>query len=483
MIRIAKKKLNTDGLYFVGKASEDVTGSCIYGRFDDKQFLLECGLHQSSSNSYLDSYKVNSEKFKFNPSEIDYIFIEHCHIDHVGLIPRLIKEGFEGKIICTYETSIIMKDLLLNCAFILDSEAKFLSKRYKRDYSPIYNEDDVIKTLNYVYPYEEYNKIYKLDNIISFQWLHNSHCVGAAQLQLILDNGLKRKKILYTSDIGSMNTRNHYVTNTEIPSFYNDLTIMESTYGLNDRINKKTRDFDIEHLRVAIETVIERKGSLVLPAFSFSRTQELLTIIYELFHDNKEFETQICVDSNLSCEISKDYHDILQGEHLELWNKVSGWENIKFIKEKEDSQANLLDNNPKIIISSSGFCANGRILSYLEKYLKDYNSMIVFSGYVGDNPSYLSYKIKNYKDHKTININKKPIANKADTISLTTLSSHANHDELIKYGSNLKTGKLILVHGSVESKNCLKEKLQEAISKNDNTYKVVCSEKDMIIHF
>ena len=111
---MAKKKMTTDGLFFVGMNAQEVTGSCIYGRFGDKQFLLECGMHQSSTNSYLDAYKVNSAKFKFNPKEIDYVFLNHAHIDHSGLTPRLVKEGFKGKIICTYETSVIIKDLLLN---------------------------------------------------------------------------------------------------------------------------------------------------------------------------------------------------------------------------------------------------------------------------------------------------------------------------------------------------------------------------------
>ena len=93
---MAKKKLKSDGIYFTGKAAEDVTGSQYYIRFGNYQCLLECGLHQSQSNSYLDSYKINSAKFKFNPSELDFIFVAHPHIDHCGLIPRLVKEGFKG---------------------------------------------------------------------------------------------------------------------------------------------------------------------------------------------------------------------------------------------------------------------------------------------------------------------------------------------------------------------------------------------------
>ena len=187
---MGKKKLTTDGLLFCGMNSEDVTGSCIYGQFDDKKFLIECGLHQSSSNSYLDSYKANSEKFRFNPKEIDYVFIGHAHIDHCGLLPRLIKEGFSGKIICTEETKQIMIPLLLNCAFILNSEARILSKKYKREYKNIYEEQDVYDLIdnNYICTYNEYNKIYKLDDKISFQFIKNSHCIGATQIQIILNN-------------------------------------------------------------------------------------------------------------------------------------------------------------------------------------------------------------------------------------------------------------------------------------------------------
>lgn len=480
VLTIRKAKLKSDGIMFCGQNAKDVTGSCTLVKFAGKQILLEIGLYQD--NSYLEAHKINAEKFKFNPEEIDYVFICHTHIDHVGLLPRLVKEGFRGKIILTRSTAIISEHLLKNCSYILEDEARILSKRYDRDYSPIYGLADVESTLPLYSIYDEYDTIYKLDDIISFQWLKNSHCVGAAQLQLILNDGIKKKKILYTSDIGALNTKNHYVENTEVPTWFNDITIMESTYGLNTRTSNKTREFDVEHLKVAIETVLERHGTIVLPAFSFSRSQELLTVLYELFGNDEKFKTQIVVDSMLTCDISDAYGQILDGEFLALWNKVYNWSNVKYIKEKPESQASVADTTPKICISSSGFCTNGRILSYLDKYLRDINSMIIFSGYVGDNDSYLSYRIKNGKTHKTININKKPVPNKADAITMSTFSSHANFDDLLKYGSSLRTEKLVLVHGSTEAKNCLKEHLRKAISKNNNTYKVICSEKDMIIN-
>lgn len=478
---MAKKELKSDGIFFTGKSADDVTGSQYFVRFGDKKCLLECGLHQSASNDYLDSYKINSEKFHFKPSEIDYIFVAHPHIDHCGLVPRLVKEGFCGRIIATRNTAMIMKPLLYNSCAIIKDEARVLSKRYGRNYQPLYEEDDVAKALSLIDVYDDYHKIVSLDETVSFQWLHNSHCLGAAQLQLILKNGSKTRKILYTSDLGALHTENHYLANTEIPDLFNDISIVESTYGLEKRSSKKKRSFDISHLKCAIDTVLERKGTVILPCFSFSRTQEILTTLYELYGVQDDFCTPVFVDSKLSCDISDLYSELLSGEDLEKWKAVYNWENVHFITEKEDSRSCVADNTPKIVVSSSGFCTNGRVVSYLQKYLADRNSMIIFSGYVGDNPSYLSYRIKNYRENKFIKVNKELVKNRADCITLSTFSSHANFNDLVRFGSSLNTNKVILVHGSKEAKRCLAQKLSDEISKNDKTYKVLESFRGMIV--
>src|SRR5690606_28467729 len=262
---------------------------------------------------------------------------------------------------------------------------------------------------------------------------------------------------------------------------FNRISIIESTYGEKTRKSKKSREFDVEHLRVAINTVMKRGGKILLPAFSFSRTQELLTTIYELFHNDKSFIYDVVVDSKLSCDMCDLYGEVLTGENLKLWNKVYNWDNVKFIYDKSDSLACIKDNRPKIVISSSGFCTNGRVLDYLQEYLKDSKNMIIFSGYVGSDSSYLSYRIKNFKSNKTININKKPIPNKADCISLSSFSSHANHDELVEFGSELNTEKIILVHGSEQAKKDLQQDLQKALSKKNKTTRVLCATKDMVV--
>ena len=478
---MAKKKLKDNGILFAGKSADDVTGSCYYIAFGDTKILLECGLHQSSSNDYLDSYKINSEKFKFKPKEIDYVFVNHTHIDHCGLIPRLVKEGFCGKIIATENTARIMKPLLLNSCAIVQDEARVLSKRYGRDYQPLYSEENVYNTFDLIHIYNDYNRIYQLNENVSFQWLKNSHCVGAAQLQLILKDKTSTKKVLYTSDLGALHTDNHYVDETEIPKMFNDITILESTYGEQKRSTKKNRKFDVEHLKTAVNTVLERKGTVVFPCFSFSRTQEILTNLYDIYGNDKNFKIPIIVDSLLSCEICKLYGEILSDDNLDYWNKVYNWENVTYVIDKDKSKGWIENNIPKIIISSSGFCTNGISVGYLHKYIKDEKSMIIFSGYTGDNPSYLSYRIKNYRENKSIKINKELIPNRADCITLSTFSSHANFNDLVKFGSSLNTNKLILVHGSQEAKKCLIPKLTEAISNNNKTYRVIGANRGMIV--
>ena len=207
-----------------------------------------------------------------------------------------------------------------------------------------------------------------------------------------------------------------------------------------------------------------------------------MTTLYEIYAGNENFDFPVFVDSKLSCDICNLYSEILKDDNLRLWEKVSKWKNVKFISDKTDSMAVVADKEPKIIISSSGFCTNGRIVNYLKNYLRDLNSTIIFSGFTGDNPSYLSYRVKNYREHKFISINKEKIPNKADCVTLSSFSSHANYTDLVTYGSSLNTNKVILVHGSTKSKSSLSAALSDAISKNNKTYKVISAYRGLIVN-
>lgn len=477
---MGKKKKILDYIYFAGESSNEVTGSMYYVQFGEHRILIECGLYQSSKNSALDAYKVNTRKFDFDPKTLDYVFVCHAHIDHTGLLPRLYKEGFRGKVIMTEKTKMITRSLLLNSCHILYEEARKLSVQFNRDYKPIYDEADVYNIMFHTKSYDEYDVIYELEDGVEFQWLKNSHCVGAAQLQLILSDSNRTKKILYTSDIGSLQSENHFVENTYVPDFFNDVVIMESTYGDPKRSKRKTRNFDMKKMKTAIETTLNRDGKFIMPCFSFFRTQELLITLYSLFADDDDFKADVVVDSVLSVDMCKLYSKMLTGEDLELWNDIMNWKQLKLISRKDKSLENVQNPSKQIILSSSGFCTNGRIIGYLQEYLKDVNSTICFSGYTGDNHSYLAYRIQHAEDQKTITLNHKRVKNKADSITLSSYSSHANHQDLVKYAGQVRTNTLVLVHGDPDAKQALKKEILKECSKQDKTTKVVVSERKML---
>lgn len=476
---MSKKKKSPDCIEFLGEASHSVTGSMILIQFEGHKYLLECGLYQSSKNDYLDAYRVNSRKFDFDPAQIEYVWIGHPHIDHCGLLPRLVREGFSGTILTTEETAQIMKPLLLNSSYLVKEEARILSKRFGRDYAPIYSEEDVHHALSLIQVYSEYDQIYCLDDTVRFQWLENSHCLGAAQIQIILSGKMKEKKILYTSDLGPIHSNNHFVRETEIPDFFNDVVIMESTYGSPSRSNRNSRKQDLVMLDQAIQKTIHNHGSLVLPAFSFARTQELLASLYELYGHDPDFHTDIVVDSMLSVDLCRLYQNLLINEDYLLWKEIMSWKRLKLIHEKEDSISNLAKNTSQIVISSSGFCTNGRIVDYLVKHLRDENSTICFSGYLGDNPSYLAYRIANADQKQYLVIYHHRVPLKANCIAMSSFSSHAPTQDLVQYASSMKANQIVLVHGESGVKKELADLIRQACSKQNKTTKVVPSTKGM----
>ena len=471
-------------MVFSGYASNDVTGSEIAINYNGKNILIECGLHQSSD--VLKAYNANVQKLPIKASKIDYVFIMHTHIDHIGRLPILYKRGFTGKIISTPETKVIAKDLLINSSFIADSDARYLSKRYHKTYLPLYDKYDVNTVMDYFDTYNDYNIIHKLDDTVSFQFFKNSHCVGACSLQLILTNGNETKKITYTSDLGAIETNNSFVNKLDyknITSTYSDIFIGESTYGDGKRDTHRLRNKDLEILKSAIKNTIESGGSVINPSFSFARTQEIIKCIYYLFKDDDSFgDTKVVIDSMLSTQICEDYLSVLNGVDLYEWRKIMNWKNLHFIKDKKDSLVNVSDKTPKVVISSSGFCMNGRVVDYLKEYIENENNTIILSGFCGADKTYLGYRIKNAKPNEIINIDGKGYRNAAHLVNLTTFSSHADFTDLNKIYSNLKTNKLVLVHGSELAKTNLKNSLDKKISENNKTYKVVCSTKGMVIN-
>lgn len=459
---------------FIGEAASDVTGSCIHIQTPHRQILLECGLYQSCGST-LETYKINNKHFDFKPKDIDYVFLCHCHADHIALSPKLYKNGCGARIIAPNGTKLISEILLRDSAHIMDGDAKELSDKFKRSYTPIYYESDVDKCLKY---YEEYpiGEMIQLDDYIKFRFIPSGHILNSAQLELWITEGNLTKKIGYTSDLGNIHIHKYYTNNFE-PIKKCDVLIGETTYARETYIaNQKTRNKDLEKLETAIrQTCIDNNARVLIPTFSNDRCQNILTHLYDIFSKDESFDIPILVDSPMSIKICEAYSSLLDGEDLDKWKKVIAWKNVQFVHESIDSREWRNSGRPVVALASSGMCVKGRSVGWIANMLSHTEDRIIFCGFAAEHS--LASIIKEGKQ-KTITVSGKRVKNKCQITDLHSFSSHMQRDSLVKIYGATQCEKIILVHGEMNGKIRFAKDLQEEISKNNNTSKViVCNKK------
>ena len=469
----AKNKIK---ISMIGTNASDVTGSMTHLQMQDYQLLLEAGIYQGGSLK--DEHNINSAKFPFKPKDIDYLFLGHVHADHSLLTPRLIKEGFEGRIIAPKGTSKLFKIMALDSAKIMDRDIFSLNKKYDMSADPIYNADDVYNTLNYFDEYE-IGEVIKLNDSISFRFVNSGHIILSAQIELILTENNHTRKILYTSDLGNSIPKN-YITPFE-PVEKCNVCIGETTYAKASRnFSLKDRDTDLKKIKdVILNTCNEKKGKVLIPVFSLDRAQNLLTYIYDIFKDDESFKTLVLLDSPLSQRITECYLELLEGEQLDKLKEVLAWDNIRIVSDYKDSEAWQNGKQPCVILAASGFLKNGRSKTWAAKILPDSRSHILFVGFSNENS--LATKVKNGNKQKTITIDKKSIPNRCGISDLKSFSSHMQRSELLKYYSDMNCEKVVLVHGNFKDKVEFSHDLQDEISRKNHTSKVVVANRSTAI--
>jgi metallo-beta-lactamase family protein len=458
---------------FVGEAANDVTGSCVHIKTPHRQILLECGSFQSCGST-LENYKINNKHFEFKPREIDYVFLMHNHVDHIGLTPKLYKNGSAAQILAPSGTKSIAEILLRDSAHIMDTDAKELSDKFKRDYAPIYTEDDVDDCLNH---YTEYpiGETIQLDEYIKFKFIPSGHILNSAQLELWITEGNVTKKIGYTSDLGNVHIKKHY-TNKFQPIKKCDVLIGETTYARENRIaNQKMRNKDLEKLESVIrQTCVEERARVLIPVFANDRCQNMLTYIYDIFGENAEFDIPILVDSPMATRVCRTYSELLDGEDAEKWNKVLSWKNVHFIEDSAESRGWRDSNQPVVVLASSGMMVRGRSTGWAHSMLPRVHDRIVFCGFAAQDS--LASIIKDGKQ-KTITVSGHRVKNKCQVTDLHSFSSHMQRDSLLKVYGTTECEKIVLVHGEMSGKIEFAKDLQEEISKNNNTSRVIIANK------
>jgi len=467
------KTKNKTRISFIGNNAEDVTGSSTLIEFGEYKILLEYGLYQS--NNIKDSYRVNTRRFDFKPSEIDYIFLNHLHIDHSGLIPRLYKNGCKAKIIAPKGNKELYRILCLDSAFIISKDVELLNNKYGITADEIYTASDVDESIRYFDEYEFGDKV-ELNNSLSFRFVPSGHIINSAQLELWITNNNHTAKVLYTSDLGNISIPKYYSNKFE-PVTHANVVIGECTYGDASRSSTtKDRAKDLEKIKSIVETVcIENKGKVLIPVFSMDRTQNILTHLYDLFGKDESFNIPILIDSPLSIRVTNLYPSLLDDESRDKLESATNWENVKFVNEYADSKSWQTRKDPMIVLAASGFMVAGRSRSWARCLLPNQKNHILFVGYAS--PDSLAGKIKNRSSQKTITIDGKPIPNKCGITSLLSFTSHIQHDDMLKYYSDINCEKVCLVHGDMKSKIKFGKELQEEISNKSKTSRVVIVNK------
>ena len=438
---------------FLG-ASKVVTGSNFLIETDKYKILLDCGMFQGSK----ELEKLNYEKFSYNPADIDYLILSHAHIDHSGRIPKLVKEGFKGKIICTSATFDLCKIMLIDSANIQQSDVEWENRKRqragKKPIEPLYTVDDAEMSLRYFEPYLYDQKI-NLNEDIIVRFKDAGHILGSAIVELWIKEKKDFTKIVFSGDLGMPGR-----PIIKSPEYIDeaDYIIIESTYG--NRIHEDMKA-STKKLVEIINTTAKNGGSVIIPSFAVGRTQEIIYELNKYYEYDKSIEEYmripVYVDSPMAVRATEAFQanpNCFNDETKKLilnGDNPFEFSNLFYVKSQQESMKLNQYNFPRVIISASGMCTAGRIRHHLKHNLWKANNSIVFVGYQAEGT--LGRKLLDGVNN--VKILGEEIKVEAEIHDLEGFSGHADQTILMKWLNNFKNKpkKIFVVHGEKESSN------------------------------
>jgi len=440
-------------LSFLG-ATGTVTGSRFLLEIEKRKLLIDCGLFQGLKENRL----KNWEPFPIPPPEIDWCLLTHSHLDHSGYLPRFCKQGFQGKIHCTWATFDLCKIMLPDSGHLQEEDAHWANKKKfsKHDPAlPLYTRQDAEDCLKYFFPVFYGEDIFLTDTL-RIKFKDAGHILGSAFVDIKNNYRDKTRKILFTGDIGRPDRP---ILRDPVQVFNVDYLIIESTYG--DRLHDPNPP-EKELARIINES-IKRGGVLVVPSFAVGRTQELLFCIRELEEKGEIpsipvfVDSPMAIDATLVFENRKGDYD-LKAKLLQLnGKKILQPRQIKFCRSTEESKELNERKNSAIIISASGMVEGGRILHHLLHRLPHPQNTILFIGFQAEGTR--GRTILEGKPTVKIHGHQVPIRARVENIS--GFSAHADYNEILAWllGFNRPPLKTFIVHGEPAAANSLAEKI------------------------
>lgn len=447
-------------------AARTVTGSKhLLSLKRGKRLLLDCGMFQGLGPE-ADEW---NRHFGFDPQSIDYLILSHAHIDHSGLIPLLVKEGFRGPIFCTPATLELCAIMLEDSAHIQESDTRFINERRRRQgkstLKPIYDTDDVREAMKQ-FVEVPYNQEYEIEKGLRFTFTDAGHILGSAVVNLQVDEDHYTKKICFTGDIGRPAPA---IIRGFEPFPQCDVLICESTYG--DRSHSDRKESLDRLLQIVVETCVMKGGKLIIPAFSVGRTQEIVFALDQLEHEGRLPHIDVFVDSPLSTnatEIMRSNADVFNDEVKEYMLRDAdpfGFNKLTYIRDVEQSKALNHRKEPCIIISASGMAEAGRIKHHLANSIGNADNTILIVGHC--EPESLGGRLAS--GEKEVRIFGDNYLVKALVETLGSFSAHGDVEEMLDFLSCIdakKVKKTFLVHGEFETQLRYMIRLQEAGFRN-----------------
>ncbi len=425
------------------------------------RILLDCGMFQGMGDHTEDL----NEHFGFNPVTVDYLILSHAHIDHCGLIPRLVAEGFKGQIFCTPPTFDLVKILLTDSARIQEQDTAYSNKHRQKNNLPpliaLYTEEQAMDSFR-LFKTVDYEQEYAISPAVKFKFTDAGHLVGSAAIHLsVLEDG-KQTHITFSGDVGRYGDL-LLKSPQQFPQA--DYILLESTYG--DSLHKNLGSIEDRLLEVIQHTCINNNGKVIIPAFSVGRTQEILYALNSLELKGTLPDLHYYVDSPLS---EKATHVLM--DHPEVYNKAVsdvlkidanpfGFKGLKFIQSTDESKALNDDPSPCVIISSSGMAEAGRVKHHIKNNIGNKNCTILMVGYC--EPNSLGGRL--LRGDREVYIFGEKFEVKAEVQSIKSMSAHGDYEDLLHFISaqNPKAvKKIFLVHGEYEVQRHFKEKILAA---------------------
>ena len=436
-------------LSFLG-AAQNVTGSRYLVEVNNVRFLVDCGLYQER-----DLRGRNWEPFSIPPDTIDAVLLTHAHLDHCGLLPKLVREGFKGRIYCTAGTSEIAKIILMDSAKIQQEDAEFKRKRHQREgrkgpYPEVslYTTDDASGCFPLLSPIL-YGEPVQIGDGVAATFYDAGHILGSSMIKVMISQNGEKRTILFSGDIGRWDK-----PILRDPTLFDeaDYVLVESTYG--DRLHERQETIGNE-LAGVINATVESGGNVLIPSFALERSQEVLYYLNELLIEDRIPHIVVFVDSPMAVsvtEVFQQHPELFDREMMELIRQGESpfdFPGLTMVRTVDQSKAINYIIGSAMIIAGSGMCTGGRIKYHLVKNISRPESTILFVGYqaVGT----LGRQIVNGAKEVRILGQQYPV--RAKVTQIHGFSAHADRDDLFRWLSSLQKAPkhLFVVHGEAEA--------------------------------